>query len=69
MSYIVVYTLKHNDIADKFEDRWTPFLADDGQTIDDAKNFYKSIIDTDGGEKDWHLFTISLTHVLKSSDY
>lgn len=64
MSHIVVYTLKHNEIPDVFNDYWMTF-----EDIETAEKSYDMLIKTDGAKQGWHVFTIALTSVIKSTDY
>lgn len=71
-SYIVAYTLKHNDIADKFEDRYMVWRHDecDSPALL-AATFYQNLItnDGDGNSKEWYVYSASLAQVLDSTDY
>jgi hypothetical protein len=69
IGYIVAYVLKHNDIADTFMDRYTVFLTSEGQTKKDAKEFYDEMLEKDGDEEGYYLYSINLTNILESSDY
>lgn len=69
MNYIVAYTLKHKEEPNLFQDRWMPFLEDNGCTIVSAEAYYNDIVETDGGEDGWYLFTINMSTIIKSSDY
>lgn len=69
MNYIVAYTLKHKEKPDTFVDRWQPFLEEEGMSLFDAKTFYNQLIETDGGEEEWWLFTVSIATILESTDY
>jgi hypothetical protein len=71
-SYIVAYTLKHNETPDKFEDRWRLFRAEEYlSTHTAAANFYQSLIANDGDEnsKGWYVYIAALTQILDSTDY
>jgi hypothetical protein len=69
MDYIVAYTLKNNEWADTFVDRWVVFRKENMQTIEDAASHYTELLKNDGGENGWHLYTISMAQVLMSTDY
>ena len=69
MNYIVCYTLKHDETPDTFADRWMVFKEDEGCTIDTARKQYEELIEKDGGEEGWYLWTIALTQVIESTDY
>ena len=69
MSYIIAYTLKHNEIPDTFVDRWMVYRDDEGMSEEEIKQAYDTLIETDGGEEDYHLFTIAMAKVIHSTDY
>lgn len=68
-NYIVCYTLKHNDIADTFVDRCIYFSHEEGLSLTDAEKLYNELIEQDGNESDYFLWTIAITKVIKSSNY
>lgn len=69
MNYIVAWSLKHDIIENLIIDYWMPFLHDEGATLDKAKEYYQKLIDNDGNKKGWHLYTITLSTLLESTDY
>lgn len=71
MNYLVAYTLKQEQELgpDTFQDHYKTFLAFDGHTLDSAKEYYKQMVETDGGKDGWSLYTASLTQIIDSTDY
>ena len=70
MDYIVAYTLKNNTLPDTFIDHWIYFI--EGEHIDNlkaAQKFYQQIVDMDGADPGWHLWTINLSQVIQSTDH
>ena len=68
-TYIVAYTLQHSDHASMFKDNWIAFKEEDGRGFKDAEELYQSLIENDGGEEGWSLWTICISEVIKSTDY
>jgi hypothetical protein len=68
-TYIVAYTLKHNETPNTFVDYWHRF-ADDTEENNKryALEFYTKLLDNDGGTDGYELYTISLSKELVSSE-
>lgn len=69
MNYIVSYTLKHEETPDTFADHWMVFKEDEGCTLETARKYYEHILENDGGEDEWYLWTIAISQVIESTDY
>lgn len=71
MRYIVAYTLKHNDIPDTFKDEYMIFddEAYNGDSLSMAEKCYKDVVSERSIEKDWHVWTASISTVIKSTDF
>lgn len=67
--YIVAYTLKHRETPNTFVDYWHRFVDDTPERNKEfAQKFYADLLGNDGGEVDYHLFTVSLSQELLSSE-
>jgi uncharacterized protein Yka (UPF0111/DUF47 family) len=72
-SYIVAYTLKHNDKPDTFIDRYMRFLNDEhnGNAREAAEKYVKILQDLgmDGDQPNYHVFSIDLAEIKSSTDH
>jgi hypothetical protein len=71
MRYIVAYTLKHNDIPDTFRDEY--MVVDDEDTFNQdalslAEAYYDDVLSEKDIEEGWHVWTASLSTIIKSTD-
>ena len=72
MRYIVAYTLKHNDIPDTFRDEY--MVVDDEDTFNQdalslAEAYYDDVLSEKDIEEGWHVWTASISIIIKSTDY
>lgn len=72
MRYIVAYTLKHNDTPDTFRDEY--IVIDDEETFNNdalslAETYYDDVLSEKDIEEGWHVFTASISTVIKSTDF
>jgi hypothetical protein len=72
MRYIVAYTLKHNDIPDTFRDEY--MVVDDEDTFNQdalslAEAYYDDVLSEKDIEEGWHVWTASISTIIKSTDY
>lgn len=70
MRYIVAYTLKHNDIPDTFKDEYMVFDDEETSTGDSlfmAEIYYSDVLSEKNIDKDWHVWTASLSTIIKST--
>jgi hypothetical protein len=70
MRYIVAYTLKHNDTPDTFKDEYMIF--DDENTFNNnalavAESYYNEWV-LEKEIEDWHVWTASISTIIKSTD-
>lgn len=72
MRYIVAYTLKHNETPDTFRDEY--IVIDDEETFNNdalslAEAYYDDVLSEKDIEEGWHVFTASISTVIKSTDF
>lgn len=72
MRYIVAYTLKHNDIHDTFRDEY--MVVDDEDTFNQdalslAESYYDDVLSEKDIEEGWHVWTASISTIIKSTDF
>jgi len=71
MRYIVAYTLKHNETPDTFKDEYMIFDDEDSYNNDAlavAESYYNDWVLKKEIE-DWHVWTASISTVIKSTDF
>jgi hypothetical protein len=71
MRYIVAYTLKHNDTPDTFKDEYMIFDDEEtsnGDSLSIAEKCYENVVSERSINKDWHVWTASISTIIKSTD-
>lgn len=72
MKHIVAYTLKHNDIPDTFKDHYM-VLDDEDMFNNDALSlaeiYYDDLVNEKDIEEGWHVWTASISTIIKSTDF
>ena len=72
MRYIVAYTLKHNDTPDTFKEEYM-ILNDEDMFNNDAlplaESYYDDIVQEKDIEEGWHVWTASISTIIKSTDF
>ena len=68
MDYIISYTLQHDIIKDKFVDHWLPFYEDEDYRFDYVTRVHDVIIQQNGGEAGYSLWTINISVIVSNSD-
>lgn len=72
MRYIVAYTLKHNDIHDTFKDHYMVMDDEDmfnNDALSLAETYYDDIVQEKDIEEGWHVWTASISTIIKSTDF
>jgi hypothetical protein len=70
MDNILAYTLKHNTIADTFEDVYIVFKDDEhnNEALKKVTDLKDKMLLSDGNRIDWHIWTINIAQIIFSTD-